>query len=466
MRCILPDKELLQRVLREALARAGDFADVFVEERRVVGITCEADQIERMVAGTDVGAGIRVIAGGNSVYGYTNDLSWDGLMNAARIVVQATGEGGGEKVLDLRPVTAPYAFAVGLAPEKVEAVAKVELVRRANDRARTAGPAVRQVTVGYADTHQKVLIANTEGQYVEDERVRTRLMVNVVARKDGLIQTGYEAAGGFKGLELYQEVPPEQVADKAASRALQMLEARPAPSGRMPVVLSSEAGGTMVHEACGHGLEADLVQKKLSVYAGRIGEKVAAPPVTVIDDATLPGRYGSLVFDDEGTPGQKTVLIAAGVLAGYMYDRLTAGREGKSSTGNGRRESYQHRPIPRMRNTYIAPGADDPAALIASVRRGLLVKKMGGGEVNTANGDFVFEVAEGYMIENGRVAYPVRGATLAGNGPQVLQLVEGVGTDLGFGIGTCGKDGQGVPVGDAQPTILLRELVVGGTEQG
>ncbi|TDA67880.1 MAG: TldD/PmbA family protein [Clostridia bacterium] len=463
---MLPDKELLQRVLREALARAGDFADVFVEERRVVGITCEADQIERMVAGTDVGAGIRVIAGGNSVYGYTNDLSWDGLMNAARIVVQATGEGGGEKVLDLRPVTAPYAFAVGLAPEKVEAVAKVELVRRANDRARTAGPAVRQVTVGYADTHQKVLIANTEGQYVEDERVRTRLMVNVVARKDGLIQTGYEAAGGFKGLELYQEVPPEQVADKAASRALQMLEARPAPSGRMPVVLSSEAGGTMVHEACGHGLEADLVQKKLSVYAGRIGEKVAAPPVTVIDDATLPGRYGSLVFDDEGTPGQKTVLIAAGVLAGYMYDRLTAGREGKSSTGNGRRESYQHRPIPRMRNTYIAPGADDPAALIASVRRGLLVKKMGGGEVNTANGDFVFEVAEGYMIENGRVAYPVRGATLAGNGPQVLQLVEGVGTDLGFGIGTCGKDGQGVPVGDAQPTILLRELVVGGTEQG
>lgn len=218
----------------------------------------------------------------------------------------------------------------------------------------------------------------------------------------------------------------------------------------------------MIHEACGHGLEADLVQKQLSVYAGKIGQKVASELVTVIDDATLPNKYGSFSYDDEGNPSQRTVLIENGILKGYMYDYLTAKKEGKTSTGNGRRESYRDRPIPRMTNTFIAPGNSDPEEIIRSVEKGFYVKKMGGGQVNTTNGDFVFDVTEGYLIEKGQITEPVRGATLTGNGPEVLQMIDMVGNDQGFAIGTCGKDGQGVPVSDAQPTIRIPELTIGG----
>ncbi|MBC7335480.1 MAG: TldD/PmbA family protein, partial [Clostridia bacterium] len=305
--------------------------------------------------------------------------------------------------------------------------------------------------------------ANTEGVYAEDERVRTRLAVQAVAMSNGRLHTGYEAVGSFGGLEAFEEYRPEAVAAVAARRALLMLEARPAPTGRMAVVMAAEAGGTMIHEACGHGLEADLVQRGLSVYAGRLGEQVAVPLVTVVDDATLAGRYGSFRFDDEATPGEKTVLIERGILRSYMYDRLTARREGRRSSGNGRRESYQFRPIPRMRNTYILPGEHDAEEIIRRTAKGLLVKKMGGGQVNTTNGDFVFDVAEGYLIEGGRVTAPVRGATLTGNGPEVLRTVDMVGGDLGFSIGICGKNGQGVPVSDAQPTMRIPSLVVGGT---
>jgi len=242
-----------------------------------------------------------------------------------------------------------------------------------------------------------------------------------------------------------------------------MLSARKAPGGRMPVVLSSEAGGTMVHEAVGHGLEADLAQNGLSVYTDKIGQEIASPLVTVIDDATMPGRRGSFRFDDEGIEAQKTVLVEKGVLKGFMYDRLTAMKAGAVSTGNGRRDSYQSRPITRMTNTMIAPGDMDPASIIRACDKGLLVKKMGGGQVNTVNGDFVFEINEGYMIEKGEVGEPVRGATLVGNGPDVLKNITMVGSDLGFSIGTCGKDGQGAPVSDAQPTLFISDIVVGGS---
>jgi len=230
----------------------------------------------------------------------------------------------------------------------------------------------------------------------------------------------------------------------------------------MPVVLSSEAGGTMIHEAVGHGLEADLAQQGLSVYSGRLGERIASEAVSVVDDATLPNRRGSLAFDDEGTPAQRTLLIERGVLKGYLYDRLTAMKDGTVSTGNGRRQSYRHRPIPRMTNTLILPGEEDPEAILSSTPAGLLVVRMGGGQVNTVNGDFVFEVSEGYRIENGRAGEPVRGATLTGNGPRVLEQIDRVGRDLGFAVGTCGKDGQAAPVSDAQPTIRIPELTVGG----
>ncbi|MEI8356374.1 MAG: TldD/PmbA family protein, partial [Deltaproteobacteria bacterium] len=293
-------------------------------------------------------------------------------------------------------------------------------------------------------------------------RTSTLFMVQVVASDGNVIQTGYEPVGSLCGFELFEENRPEQIAETAARRALLMLTARKAPAGTMPVILSSEAGGTMVHEAIGHGLEADLAQSGLSIYSGKIGMQVASPLITVVDDATIPYARGSFSFDDEGRAGERTVLVENGILKAYMYDRLSAMKDGCSSTGNGRRESYQTKPIVRMSNTLIAPSESSPDAIIRGVERGLYVKKMGGGQVNTVNGDFVFDVSEGYLIEKGSIAEPVRGATLTGNGPEVLKKVEKVGNDLGFGIGTCGKDGQGVPVSDAQPTLLISEIIVGG----
>jgi len=284
----------------------------------------------------------------------------------------------------------------------------------------------------------------------------------VVAAEGDVIQTGYEPVGGTIGFELFDVSPPEETALIAAKQALLMLKARKAPAGRMAVVLSSEAGGTMIHEAVGHGLEADLSLEGISVYEGKIGEMIASPVITVLDDKTLPGKRGSFLFDDEGTPAERTVLVENGVLKNYMYNRLYAAKAGVPSTGNGRRQSYRNRPIVRMTNTMIASGKDDPEKIIRSVDSGLFVRKMGGGQVNTVNGDFMFEVTEGYLLEKGKIGEPVRGATLTGSGPEVLKIIDQVGSDLGFGIGTCGKDGQGVPVADAQPTIRIPEIVVGG----
>lgn len=459
-------KEVLQEVLQLAMAKGSDFADIFIEEKKTVGIACEADRIERINSGIDCGAGIRVISGDTTAYAYTNDLSKEGLSQIAKVVSNAST--GGSKVFDigLKEASSPVDFQIKSMPDQVSIDDKVDLVSRANKTAREYDSKIKQVTVGIADTIQNVVIANTKGDFVEDQRVRTRFMVNAVAANEGIIQTGYNAVGGFTGFEMFEEYSPEDVALEAAGRSVKMLDAQPAPAGKMEIVMAGEAGGTMVHEACGHGLEADLVQKKLSVYGNRMGEKVASDLVTVIDDATIPGKYGSFRFDDEGTPGQKTVLIKNGILENYMYDRLTSMKEKKTSTGNGRRESYQDKPIPRMSNTYIAPGKDDPETIIKHVKNGLLVKKMGGGQVNTTNGDFVFDVAEGYLIKDGEITGPVRGATLTGNGPDVLQKVDMVGPDLGYTIGTCGKDGQGVPVSDAQPTIHIPEIVVGGTAHG
>ncbi len=459
-------KRDLQEILQLALAKGGDFADIFIEEKKTVGIACEADKIERINSGLDVGAGIRVISGETTAYAYTNNLTKEGLGRVAQVVSGASAGRPQDVAVDLRELRPPVDFPILEMPDEVGIDDKVEIVNRANRTAREFDDRVRQVGVGLADVIQNVVIANSEGNYVEDRRVRTRFVLNVVALQDGIIQTGYNAVGGFAGFELFQEYIPEEVAAEAAGRAVKMLKARPAPAGKMEVVMAGEAGGTMVHEACGHGLEADLVQKRLSVYAGRRGEKVASDLVTVIDDPTIAGKYGSFRFDDEGQPARKSVLIKDGLLLDYMYDRLTARYEKRDLSNNGRRESYQDKPLPRMSNTYIAPGRDDPTRIIKHVKHGLLVKKMGGGQVNTTNGDFVFDVAEGYLIKDGEADVPVRGATLTGNGPEVLATVDLVGSDLGYTIGTCGKDGQGVPVSDAQPTIHIPQIIVGGTAPG
>ena len=459
-------KDVLKEVLSVALNNGGDFADVFVEQRRTSAVFCEDNRIERVNTGLDVGAGIRVIQGDSTAYAYTNDLSPTGLREAAVIASHAVEGVKKDLILDLRSVTSPVELTVEERPDAVTIDRKVDVVETANKVARAIDPRIKQAAVSYGDVVQNVVIANSEGTYVEDERIRTRFVVNAVAAEGASIQTGYEAVGGSVGFELFRAkgVSPEEVAQEAVRKAILMLGARPAPAGRMSVVMAGEAGGTMVHEACGHGLEADHIQKQLSVYAGKTGKMVASELISVVDDATLPGKYGSYRFDDEGVPGQHKVLIENGVLRDYMYDGITARKEGRQSTGNGRRESFHDRPIPRMTNTYIKSGKDDPEKIIRDTKSGLLAKKMGGGQVNTVNGDFVFDVSEGYLIQDGEIGAPVRGATLTGNGPEVLCKVNRVGRDLGFGIGTCGKNGQGVPVSDAQPTLAIQELIVGGID--
>jgi TldD protein len=459
-------KHDLSEVLQIALQNGGDFADIFVERKQSNVVSCEQDHIERINSGTEAGAGIRVIAGDSTAYAYTNKLTREELVRVAEVVSRAAKGNRKEYHFDLTTPRSDLSFDIEQWPADVNMEDKVAVVKRANDTVRKHDERIKQVLVNYGDVVQEVTIANSLGRYVEDTRVRTRMIVHAIAAEGEVIQTGYDSMGETVGFELFTKYTPEDLATSAAQKAITMLEAKPAPAGKMPVIMAGEAGGTMVHEACGHGLEADLVQKELSVYRNKRGQKVASDNVTVIDDGTIPGKYGTLRYDDEGMPTQKTVLIENGVLTDYMYDYLTASRENRESTGNGRRESYQHKPIPRMRNTYIAPGKSDPQAIIKSVKNGLLVKKMGGGQVNTVNGDFVFDVAEGYMIKNGEIAHAVRGATLTGNGPEVLNVVEMVGNDLGYTIGTCGKDGQGAPVSDAQPTMLLKEMVIGGTEHG
>jgi TldD protein len=462
-----------QEILREVLKEGGDFADLFFEQTYSILVICEEDRIEKVISGHDIGVGLRILLDGRTIYGFTNQIAEEALLHLAGRISRAIREDGEGGVINLTrhsrsPVSTPQISNTPLTierhPKGVSIEEKVSVVKLANDTARRLDPHVQQVKVLYRDMSQILSIANSEGVSTEGERIGTVFSVQVVSAKREFLQTGYEAVGGTMGFELFDLHTPGEVADVATKRALLMLSARKAPMGRMPVVLSSEAGGTMIHEAIGHGLEADLVQQGLSVYSKKIGEKVASPLITVVDDPTIPQKRGSYAFDDEGVASQRTLLVEEGILKGYLYDRLTALKEGVKSTGNGRRESYQHRPIPRMSNTLIVPGKMKPEEVLRSVEKGLFVKKMGGGQVNTVNGDFVFEVSEGYLIEKGEIAEPVRGAILTGNGPQILKEIDMVGDDLGFGIGTCGKDGQGVPVADAQPTLRIPELVVGGQQ--
>ena len=457
------DRRILGEVLDKALQHGGDFADIFIENRTTTMVACEENRIERIKSGQDIGAGIRVIYGDTTAYAYTNKVTKNELLNVADIASRAARKSPTDISINLKRVIPDIELNVKKLPTEVSIDEKVRVVEEANKAARSIDDRIKQVMAVYGDVVQDVTIANSLGRLVEDQRVRTRLSVNAIAAGNNEIQTGFESAGTNQGFELLEQVDSQDIGIAAANRAITLLEAKPAPAGKMSVIMSADAGGTMVHEACGHGLEADLVQKGLSVYGGKEKQQVASSLVTVIDDGTIENKYGTLIFDDEGFKTQKSVLIEDGVLKGFMHDYLTSTKAGVKPTGNGRRESFENKPIPRMRNTYIAPGKDDPEKIVRSIKNGLLVKKMGGGQVNTVNGDFVFDVAEGYMIKDGSVSHAVRGATLTGNGPEVLKMIDMVGRDLGYTIGTCGKDGQGAPVSDAQPTIRIPEIVVGGT---
>jgi len=456
------DKGQMREMIDVAMANGADFAELFLEEKDTTTIKCEKSKIEKVSVGTDRGIGIRVIKGEHVAYGYTNDFDKTNLLKIAQTLAQGVKSDTKGIVLDFEK-TLPVRTSVEIDPKEVAVEDKIEAVKIADQSARELDEAIVQAVVTYSDTMQRVEIANSLGIHVEEERIRTRMAVNSIAQKGSDIQTGFASFGGTQGFESVKENDPIQLAKEASTRAINLLNAKPCPGGKMTVVLAEEAGGTMVHEACGHGLEGDLVRKGMSVYKDKLGEMVASPLITVVDDATLSRKYGSYYYDDEGAKGRCNVLIENGELKQYLYDYHTAKKEGTESTANGRRESYRVKPIARMSNTMILPGKDKKEDIIKSVKQGLLVTKMGGGQVSSITGDYVFDVAEGYMIENGEIAYGVRGATLAGNGPESLKQVEMVGDDLGFAIGTCGKGGQSAPVADAQPTLKINNLVVGGT---
>jgi TldD protein len=456
------DQALAEQVLTRALSHGGDFADLYAERRASFSVSLDDRKVESAQTGMELGASVRVIAGDATYFGHVDGLAQDDLERVAAEVASAVRRGE-VKPKPLRAAEHPSAQAITRRPEEVPAERKAELLVECDQRARGAADEVVQVTAGYNEVRREVQVANSEGLVTGDDRTRVRLGAQVVARSGDRAEAGSESLAGHAGFELFDD-DPAAVADEAARRALTMLTARPAPTGRMPVVVGNGFGGVLFHEATGHGVESDAVQKQASVYAGHLGERLAGTLLTAYDDGTMPGEWGTDAIDDEGTPCQATRVIEEGKLCFYLYDLTRGRKDGRPSTGNGRRQSFRHLPIPRMTNTYIAPGDATRDQIIADVERGLYAVSFAGGQVEPATGDFVFGVSEGYLIENGEVTAPVRGATLIGNSLDVLKRIDAVGDDLQMKSGFCGKDGQQVPVGTGQPTVRIAEITVGGTD--
>ncbi len=455
------DPEVAERVLARALSSGGRFAELFAERRSGMTMAIDESRIEAVQAGAEQGAGVRVVAGGTTYFAHVDGLDPGELERAAGEAAAALrGERAEPRALraatvEPEPIERP--------PGDVPAERKAELLRELDERGRAAGDEIAQLTASYAEARREVAVANSEGLLSGDDRTRTRIGAQAVARRGDRVETGAETLGGHRGFELLEDEPGE-IAASAAGKALTLLDAGPAPAGSMPVVVGGGFGGVLFHEMTGHGLEADHVQKGASVYAGKLGEQVARPLLSAYDDGRLPGEWGSDAIDDEGTPTQKTLVIEDGRLVAFLYDRLRAERDGVASTGNGRRESFRHLPIPRMTNTYIAPGEAEPDQLIAELDRGFYAASFAGGQVDPATGDFVFGVSEGYLIEGGRVTGPCRGATLIGNCLEALMAIDAVGSDFRMKSGICGKGGQKVPVGTGQGHVRLAAMTVGGTD--
>jgi TldD protein len=451
-----------KEIIETLLSGDGIYADLFSERKEYSFIQAESQRIEKLERGIDEGIGLRLIKPWKTFLATTTSTDKDRLIDLAKWVAQtATGEPTGPSK-DMDFIKARYPFRIAVDPYDVEMRKKLDLVNRVEAMARKVESRIKQVKVVYRDTKQKVMVATSDGLAVEDNRTQVVLNLLVVGEANSEMQTAYEAIGGFYGFEFFTEERIEQLVRLTLSRLSGLLQAIEAPMGTKTVVLSSEAGGTMVHEAIGHGLEADLAMEGLSCYKGLLGQEIASPLVSIVDDKTVSNLRGTYAYDDEGCPSERTILVENGVLKNYLFDRFHALKHGKRSTANGRRESFRFRPIPRMSNTMILPGADDPEKILQSVDDGVFVRKMGGGQVDTVRGDFVFEISEGYLINKGQVGPMIKNATMMGNGPKVLKDIDMVGTDLGIGIGTCGKDRQGVPVADAQPTLRIHNIIVGG----
>jgi TldD protein len=404
-----------------------------------------------------------VVVGETTGFAHTADLSERGLLAAAQAAAAVAREGGGgvrEIALD---ALRDYPTHATILPGDVDKARKIDLLRHADDVARSEGSSITQVQVALGDSTRRFVVANSEGVFASDHQVRTRFNISCVASGDAGMQTGYRPIAGTRGFEILTVQAVEEAARGAAKQAITKLDARPAPSGDLPVVLAGGSGGILFHEACGHGLEADAVLKNASVYAGKVGQQVASSLVTLVDDGTVTGEWGYLAIDDEGRPGARNVLIENGVLTDYMWDYLRARKEGRGSSGNGRRQSYQHLPMVRMTNTYLLAGESDADEIVAQTPRGVYVAQLGGGSVNTATGDFVFGMTSAFLIEDGKITAPLRDCNLIGNGPEILQRVDAVAKDFSMMPGTCGKDGQSVPVGTGQATMRLSSVTIGGT---
>jgi len=457
------DRDLAAEVLRAARARGGSFAELYVEERLGTSVRLDDGKVEEVTTGLDRGAGVRVGHGTSFGYAYSNRLDRDALLQAAEAAAVSVGDGGPGEVVDLRTLEPPVTHPALRDASEVPTERKADWVREADETARALGPEIRQVTAVYGDSVQRVLVAASDGRWVEEVRPRIRLSVSAVAGRDDTIQTGFHGPAGLAGAEFIDANPPARTAEVAARRAITMLDAVPAPAGETAVVLAPGMGGVLFHEAVGHPLEADIVDKEASVYRGRIGERLASEIVSGVDDATVPNAWGSFSFDDEGAPAQRTVLFDDGVLRAWLYDRLRAEKDGVPSTGNGRRQSYAHPPIPRMTNTYILNGSSSPEEIVSGTERGVFVTALAGGQTNPATGDFVFGCAEAYLIERGETTTPVRGANLIGRAIEVMSSVDAISSDFDIWPGMCGKDGQSVPVGSGSPTLRISRITVGGT---
>lgn len=456
------EKSLVEKILNEALSTGGDFAEIFVEKKNNCGLFMIDGKIESSLSGRDFGIGIRIFKDLYSVYGYTNDMTKENLLKTARKIAEAVKGTRADITINLLKQDIENYNKIEIYPETVLKKNKIDVMRRGYAAAKEYDSKISQVRVSYSDSKQNILVANSEGIWAEDERVRGRIRIESVASSGTEMQTGSMGPGASKGFEFFEKMDVESYGREASRIAKTILHADYSPSGKMPVIIDNGFGGVIFHEACGHGLEATSVAKGNSVFAGKIGQMIASPVVSAVDDGTIPNEWGTINIDDEGTPSRRNLLIENGILKGYMIDKLNGRRMGMTSTGSGRRESYKYAPTSRMTNTFILNGKSSLDEMISSVEKGIYAKYMGGGSVNPATGNFNFAVMEGYLIENGKITSPVRGATLIGSGSEILKKIEMVGNNLAYGQGMCGSVSGSICTNVGQPAIKVSEITVGG----
>ena len=456
------DKQLIDKILTEALSTGGDFAEIFVEKKSSSNLFMIDGKVESSISGRDFGIGIRIFKGLFSVYGYTNDMDEESLLKATKKIASSISGTKEDITINLIKQDIENINKIQIYPQDIKKSEKIELMKIASHSAKDYDKHISQVRVSLGDVKQNILIANSEGLFTTDERVRGRISIESVATDGNDMQTGRVSPGASAGFEFFRNMDIEAEAREASRIAKTMLFASYAPSGKFPVVIDNRFGGVIFHEACGHGLEASSVAKENSIFAGKMGQMIASPLVSAVDDGTLPNEWGSLTIDDEGHKTQRNLLIENGILKGYLVDKLNGRRMDMKSTGSGRRESYKYAPTSRMTNTFILNGKSSFDEIIKNTEYGIYAKNMGGGSVNPATGDFNFAVMEGYIIRNGEICEPVRGATLIGNGGEVLKKIDMVGNNLGFGQGMCGSSSGSIPTNVGQSTIRVSEITVGG----